>query len=111
MLFCERLFLKHSTFFKNKVIIVTGASSGIGKNIALRFSHLGAKVVLAARNEVKLTALKDRINSAGNEAIIVKTDVLIDKNVINAVIKGIPKNKPIVVVPKTLYLLETDLCI
>jgi len=77
--------LKHSTFFKNKVIIVTGATSGIGENLALRFSYLGAKVVLAARNKARLTALKNHINSIGKEAIAVKTDISIEKEVINLI--------------------------
>lgn len=72
-------------FFKDKVIIVTGASSGIGENLALRFSHLGAKVVLAARNKAKLTALKNHINASGKEAIAVKTDIAIEKEVINLI--------------------------
>lgn len=42
---------------KNKVIIVTGASDGIGLEIAKKLAHAGAKVVLAARNDEKLAAL------------------------------------------------------
>ena len=42
---------------KNKVIIVTGASDGIGAAIAKKLSHAGAKVVLAARNDEKLAAI------------------------------------------------------
>ncbi|XP_023941428.1 uncharacterized oxidoreductase SERP2049-like [Bicyclus anynana] len=40
--------------FKNKVVIVTGASSGIGAAIATAFSDQGAKVVMVGRNEAKL---------------------------------------------------------
>ncbi len=42
---------------KNKVIIVTGASDGIGEAIARKLAHAGAKVVLAARSDEKLAAL------------------------------------------------------
>jgi short-subunit dehydrogenase len=42
---------------KNKVIIVTGASDGIGEAIAKKLAHAGAKVVLAARSDEKLAAL------------------------------------------------------
>ena len=39
---------------KEKVIVITGASSGIGKAVALEFGKLGAKVALAARRKNKL---------------------------------------------------------
>jgi len=42
---------------KNKVVIVTGASEGIGEAIARKLAHAGAKVVLAARNDEKLAKL------------------------------------------------------
>ena len=55
---------KKGTFFKDKVIIVTGASSGIGKSLALRFSHHGARVVLASRNATKLAELAKDLRAA-----------------------------------------------
>jgi short-subunit dehydrogenase len=42
------------SFFNNKVIIITGASSGIGHACSVFFSNQGARIVLAARNEAKL---------------------------------------------------------
>ena len=42
---------------KNKVVIVTGASDGIGEAVAKKLAHAGAKVVLAARSDEKLAAL------------------------------------------------------
>jgi short-subunit dehydrogenase len=42
---------------KNKVVIVTGASDGIGKAVAEKLAHGGAKIVLAARSDEKLAAL------------------------------------------------------
>jgi short-subunit dehydrogenase len=42
---------------KNKIVIVTGASDGIGEAIAKKLAHAGAKVVLAARSDEKLAAL------------------------------------------------------
>ena len=76
-------------FFKNKVVIVTGASSGIGEITAVRLSKLGAKVVLAARNEHKLRELQNRIETNGNEAISIKTDISNEKDVINLIEKTI----------------------
>ena len=60
---------------KNKVVIITGASSGIGKATALAFASNGAKVVLAARSEDKLTAIKSEIEKAGRLCLTVKCDV------------------------------------
>lgn len=57
---------------KNKVIVITGASSGIGAAAARKLIELGAKVVLAARREDQLKAL---VNQLGDNAIYVITDV------------------------------------
>lgn len=60
---------------KNKVVIITGASSGIGKATAMKLAKEGASVVLCARSEDELKSLKDRIESNGGKALVVKTDV------------------------------------
>ncbi|MGS0526351.1 SDR family oxidoreductase [Zobellia nedashkovskayae] len=60
---------------KGKVIIITGASSGIGEATALKLSKEGAKVVLTARREEKLEELKKKIEDQGGEALIVTGDV------------------------------------
>jgi 3-oxoacyl-[acyl-carrier protein] reductase len=60
---------------KDKVAVVTGASQGIGRDTALALSSAGAKIVVAARNEEKLTALVKEITAAGGEAFAVKMDV------------------------------------
>jgi len=60
---------------KDKVTIVTGASSGIGRQIALTFAEEGASVVLAARREVKLQELAKDVLSRGGESFVVPTDV------------------------------------
>lgn len=57
---------------QDKVIVITGASSGIGAVAARRLAQLGAKVVLAARREDQLKAL---VADLGDNAIYVKTDV------------------------------------
>ncbi len=68
---------------KNKVAIITGASSGIGEATAKALAAEGAKVVLAARRVERLEKLKDEIESAGGQAIAVKTDVVNRKEVEN----------------------------
>jgi len=75
--------------FKNKVVIITGASSGIGKACAFEFAENGATVVLAARRVDKLRKIEETINKQGGKILVVKTDVkeiddcknLIDKTV------------------------------
>ncbi len=60
---------------KNKVVIVTGASSGIGEAAAREFGREGAKVVLAARRVEKLQTLAQEINSLGAETLVVQADL------------------------------------
>ena len=62
---------------KGKVVIVTGASSGIGEATARQFAREGAKVVLAARRVDRLEALAEEITSMGTgaEAFIVQADL------------------------------------
>lgn len=61
--------------FKDKVVIVTGASSGIGEATAREFARNGSKVVLAARSEEKLSEIVKEIRADNCDAIFVRTDV------------------------------------
>jgi len=58
-----------------KVVVITGASSGIGEATARLLSAAGASVVLGARRLGKLTVLADEIKAAGGKAEVVQTDV------------------------------------
>lgn len=60
------------TFYKDKVVIVTGASSGIGEALVREFDYLGAKVVLASRNADKLNEVAAQLK---NEHLVVPTEV------------------------------------
>ena len=64
---------------KGKVVIITGASSGIGKSCALEFSKLGANLMLAARSEIKLREISEEINKNGGNSTFFATDVSIEK--------------------------------
>lgn len=77
--------------FKDKVVIVTGASSGIGKAIARQFSASGSKVVLAARNEEKLSEIVKELKAGNGEAIFVKTDVTNENDCKNLIEKTVEK--------------------
>jgi NAD(P)-dependent dehydrogenase (short-subunit alcohol dehydrogenase family) len=59
----------------DKIAIVTGASSGIGRATAKLFAEEGAKVVVAARRQAELDALVDEIRDAGGDAMALAGDV------------------------------------
>ncbi|MDO5638951.1 MAG: SDR family oxidoreductase [Neisseria sp.] len=61
---------------QNKVVIITGASSGIGEATAYTLAEQGAKLVLGARREAKLQAIADNIKARGGEAVYRVTDVV-----------------------------------
>ena len=60
---------------EKQVIVVTGASSGIGLTTARLAAERGARLILAARSEGALRKLEEEINTAGGEALAVVTDV------------------------------------
>ena len=70
---------------RNKVIIISGASSGIGKSLAQLLSGKNAKVVLLARREDKLTEIEAELKAAKHEVMVVKTDITDRDQVSNAV--------------------------
>lgn len=62
-------------YIQNKVVAITGASSGMGKTIAIELAKAGAKVVLGARRTEQLQQTVEEIKSTGGEASCVRTDV------------------------------------
>jgi NAD(P)-dependent dehydrogenase (short-subunit alcohol dehydrogenase family) len=60
---------------KDKVVVITGASSGIGRATALAFAAEGASVALAARREGALKEVAGECERAGGRALVVPTDV------------------------------------
>jgi 3-hydroxybutyrate dehydrogenase len=66
---------------KNKVALVTGAASGIGKEIALLYAQEGASVAIADLNLGQANAVADQINKAGGKAMAVEMNVVNEQQV------------------------------
>jgi short-subunit dehydrogenase len=75
----------------DKVVIVTGASSGIGLATAREFASQGGKVVLAARSRELLESIVNELKGAGFEAYAVITDVTKEEECKNLIEKTIEK--------------------
>ena len=75
--------------FTGKVVIVTGASSGIGRAAAIMFAERGGKVVVAARRTKQGEETVQMIKDAGGEGIFVQTDVRVAAQVENMVKKAV----------------------
>lgn len=67
---------------RGRIVLITGASSGIGEAAALAFSRAGAKVVLGARRAERLDALAARIAADGGTALAVRADVTLEDDVV-----------------------------
>jgi len=65
----------------NKVIVITGASSGIGEATARLLAEQKAKLVLMARREDKMLALKPQLEELGAEVMVVKVDISLREQV------------------------------
>lgn len=76
---------------KDKVVIVTGASSGIGLATAREFAIQGAKVVLAARSSDLLRNLENSLRADGYDAFAVTTDVTVEEDCRNLIARTIEK--------------------
>ncbi|MBW3634865.1 MAG: SDR family oxidoreductase [Armatimonadetes bacterium] len=60
---------------KAQVVVITGASAGIGRATAIRFAQDGAKIALLARGRAGLEGAKRDVEAAGGQALIIPTDV------------------------------------
>src|SRR5580700_520554 len=76
---------------EGKTALVTGGTSGIGRDTAILFAKAGAKVVVAGRREVEGNQTLELVRAAGGEALFVKTDVSKAADVENLVKKTVEK--------------------
>jgi len=77
---------KTQTFFRDKAVLITGASSGIGEELGWQLGQAGAKLMLAARRKELLENLAQRIAAAGKpRPLVVQCDVTQDGDLQNAV--------------------------
>ncbi|MEM9445285.1 MAG: SDR family oxidoreductase [Verrucomicrobiota bacterium] len=74
---------------ENKVVVITGGSSGLGESTARHLARLGAKVILGARREDKLQSIVKDIKEAGGNADYFVTDVTSNSDVAALVNKAI----------------------
>ena len=77
-------------FFRDKSVLVTGASSGIGEELARQLAQAGARLTLAARRKDRLESLADTIAAAGKpRPAIVECDVTRDGDLERAVAEAV----------------------
>lgn len=67
--------MQSGAYFNNQVVVVTGASSGVGRAVARAFGACGARVALLARNVEALEACAREIDGAGGQALVCPLDV------------------------------------
>ena len=75
--------------FAGEVVLVTGASSGIGAELARQFAAEGARVVLAARDVARLEEVATQCRAAGGEAFVTPLDVTVESSCREAIEKAV----------------------
>lgn len=80
-----------TTELRGKVAIVTGGTSGIGRDTAVLFAQAGVKVVIAGRREAEGNETVDLVRAAGSDGLFVKTDVAVAADVQALVRKTVEK--------------------
>lgn len=80
----QKIFFKKEEMmdFKNKVILITGSTSGIGKEMAHTFLELGAEVIINyAKNDIEAKKVKKEFDSYKDNFVVIKADVSVEEEV------------------------------
>lgn len=73
----------------NKILLITGATSGIGKATAIRFADAGASIAAVGRNDTALTELKEQVEDKGSQFLAIRADLSLEEEAGNAVLKTV----------------------
>ena len=77
----------------NKICLITGGTSGIGRSIALGFAQAGATVIAASSSQEKVAAMRDELRSTGQDHDALQMDVVSETNVGQAIDQIISRHK------------------
>ncbi len=77
--------------FENKVILITGATSGLGATAAVSLARKGAKVAITGRREEQGNAVVEQMAAAGSEGMFIKADVTVQADVDDMVAKTVER--------------------
>ena len=75
--------------FKDKVVVITGASSGIGLSLVYEFASLGASIAMGARTEDKLREVAGELAQKGTKSLYAATDVTREEDCQNLIRKTV----------------------
>ena len=81
----------NDTYFREKVVLITGARQGIGKTLSLLFASAGARLSINSRNAEKLAELKNTLISKGCDVVDVPGDISDEEVCKNIVVRTIDK--------------------
>ena len=83
--------MKTSKFFKDKVVLITGASMGIGKDLAWQILQFGGKVIITGRSESRLFVVQEEFHLYSERLLIHNGDVANYENDVELIEKIISK--------------------